>query len=90
MKPGQGTRSLIQGLYPGHETLIDRGFEEDPGFIELCEDYRRCSDALEDLRQPNGAPNPERVREYEELLAELGQELDGFLELLSQHQAQEI
>ena len=90
MKPSQGTRSLIQGLYPGREMLIDRGFNEHPTFLELCEDYRRCSDALEDLRRPNGAPNPERVREYEQLLVELGQELDGFLELLAPDQAQEI
>lgn len=87
MKPGQGTRSLIQGLYPGRETLIDRGFEKDPAFLELCEDYRRCSDALENLRRPDGQPNAERVREYEELLAELILELDGCVEQLSQDPA---
>lgn len=90
MKPGQATASLIQSLWPGREALIDRGLNEDPAFRELCEDYRRCSDALEDLRRSNGAQNPERVREYEELLAELEQELDGFLELLAQDQAQDI
>ena len=86
MKPAQGTRSLIRGLYPGRETLVDRGLSEDPAFIELCEDYRRCSDVLENLRRPDGAENVERVREYEELLVELGQELEGCLEALVQGQ----
>ena len=84
MKPGQGARSLIQQLYPGHEKLIDRVLSNDPAFFELCEDYRRCSVALEKLRQPSATGCPERVREYEGLLAELGRELEACLEGLSQ------
>jgi hypothetical protein len=53
---------------------------EDPAFVELCEDYRRCFVALENLRRPGAIGSPERVREYEELLAELARELDGCLE----------
>lgn len=82
MKPGQGTRSLIRSLYPGRAALIDRCFSEYPAFIELCEDYHRCSVALESLRQPGGLGHRERVREYEELLAELARELDSCLERL--------
>ena len=87
MKPGQGTRSLIRGLYPGHEMLIDRRLDEDPAFLELSEDYRRCSDALEKLRRPGAAGNPERVREYEELLKALARELEACLEHPAQGRA---
>ena len=87
MKPGQGTRSLIRGLYPGLETLIERRLDEDPAFVELSEDYRRCSVALENLRRPGGAENPERVREYQELLAELARELEACLDCPAQGQA---
>jgi hypothetical protein len=87
MKPGQGIRSLIQSVYPGREELIDRGLSEYPAFRELCEDYRRCLITLENLRQPGATEHPERVREYEELLAQLARELEGSLEGLLQRQA---
>lgn len=87
MKPAQGTRSLIRDLYPGREALIDRGLDEDSAFLELCEDYRRCFIVLENLRQPATNRQSDRVREYEELLAELGRELDGWLDGLVQGQA---
>ncbi len=49
MKLGQDTRSLIWGLLPGCEKLIDSRLGEDPAFVELCEDYRRCFVALGNL-----------------------------------------
>lgn len=83
MKPAQGTSSLIRGLFPGYEELVDRGLSEHPAFLELCEDYRRCSDALENLRKPGDADRPERVREYEDLLDELALELEASLAVMS-------
>ncbi len=86
MKPGQATESLIQSLYPGREALIDRGLSEYPAFRELCEDYRRCFVALENLRRTDATEHPERILEYEELLAQLAREVEGSLEGLLQQQ----
>ena len=85
--PERGTKLIIESLYPGREALIERCLREYPAFRELCEDYQRCFVALENLRRPGATGYPERVREYEELLAELARELDSFLEGLGQRQA---
>jgi hypothetical protein len=85
--PGRDTKLLIQGLHLGREELIERSLREYPVFRELCEDYRRCFVALENLRVVDATGHLERVREYEELLAELARELDSFLEGLEQGQA---
>ena len=78
---------IIDSLYPDREALIERCLNEYPAFRELCEDYRRCFVALENLRVVDATGHPERVREYEDLLAELARELDSFLEGLEQGQA---
>ena len=85
--PGRDTKLIIDSLYPGREGLIERGLREYPVFRELCEDYRRCFVALENLRVAGATGHPERVREYEDLLAELARELDSCLEGLEQGQA---
>ena len=66
-------------MFPGREALIDLGLRDDPTFLELCEDYRRCSAALENLRAEGATRHPERVCEYEDLLAELARELESCL-----------
>jgi hypothetical protein len=86
MKPGQRTRSLIQYLHPGREALVDRGLSESSDFRELCEDYRRCFVALENLRQSGATAKSERILEYEELLAQLALEIEATLEASMQSQ----
>ena len=85
--PGRGTKLIIESLYPGREGRIERGLREYPAFRELCEDYRRCFVALGNLRAADAPGHPDRVREYEELLAALARELDSYLEGLEQGQA---
>lgn len=75
---------LIQRAFPGHGALIERGLREHPTFRELCDDYRRCAIALEDRKGRACAGNSDRVCEYEQLLAELADEVRGWLEALSQ------
>lgn len=82
MEPKQDSRSLIQSLSPGHEALVDSGLSDAPVFRELCEDYRRCFVALENLRQRSGTAHPERILEYEELLTQLAREVEESLEAL--------
>lgn len=46
----------------------------DPGFQTLCCDYERCFEALQRFREQSVSV-PDRIVEYEELLAELEQEI---------------
>ena len=46
----------------------------DPEFQTLCCDYERCFEALQRFREQAGSL-PERIVEYEELLADLEQEI---------------
>lgn len=78
------TRLLIQRAFPDHGELIERGLLESPTFRELCDDYRRCAIALNDRKRRSRGGNAERVCEYEQLLAELAEEIRGWLEALSQ------
>jgi len=80
----ESTRLLIQRAFPGHGALIEQGLREHPTFRELCDDYRRCAIALEDRKRRDCGGNAERVCEYERLLAELADEVRGWLEALSQ------
>lgn len=84
MKPQRGTSDLIQAMYPGREHLVSRGLSEHPAFLELCDDYRRCFVMLESLKAQGPGTHPELVSEYEDLLAELGREVEGWLEDLVQ------
>ena len=88
MKLDNDARILIRNTYPGRGELIDLGLRDNPAFRELCEDYCSCANALEKWRGMRGTANPERVREYEELLAELVKEIEDWLEMLSQGSAQ--
>lgn len=77
----------MQTLYPDRDKLIDRGLGEYPAFLELCEDYQRCFATLENLRRSGASGHLERICEYEELLAELGREVEGWLEGFIRSQA---
>lgn len=80
-------RSLVTAAFPGHDELIDRGLRDHRGFRDLCEDYRRCASAIERWKRANGAVHASRRREYEDLLAELAQEVEGWIEALESEAA---
>lgn len=82
MNCGNDARSQLRDAFPGRDELIEQGIREHPTFRELCVDYRRCAVALEEWRRDDKA-HPERVGEYEELLAELAREIEGWLEVLA-------
>jgi len=84
MKRATDTKTLIRKVYPGNDEAIERGLAQHPAFRELCEDYRRCAVALEAWQQATDVHHPERVREYEELLAGLARELEGWIGVLSE------
>jgi hypothetical protein len=83
MKVGNDAKSLIGNAYPGYDEIIELGFREYPAFRDLCEDYRSCAVALDGWRRPGSAAYEERTNEYEELLADLAREIEGWLASLS-------
>ena len=60
---------ILQKLPALRTQIIDR-LVGDTDFQSLCHDYDRCTEALERFRDQAGS-SPERVTEYEQLLAEL-------------------
>jgi hypothetical protein len=79
MKVSNDAKSLIGNTYPGYDEIIEQGFREYPAFRDLCEDYRSCAIALDGWRKPGSAAYEERAHEYEELLADLAGEIEGWL-----------
>lgn len=80
MSPEIDTLDLIQSTFPGQDRLIGQAFKENRSFHELCEDYRRCVAVLERWKEPTGAEASQRREEYNDLLVELGQEIQSWLE----------
>ena len=70
----------ISSSFPGNERLIDRAYRDDPTFCELCDDYVRCAAALERWQRSNGDESSPRTQEYSELLAELADEVQAWLD----------
>ena len=67
MKTNQ--RRIVQQLPELRTQIVDR-LVGDTDFQSLCHDYDRCSEALGRFRE-QAETLPERVAEYEQLLAEL-------------------
>jgi len=62
------------------ETRIKQYHNESGDFRSLCEDYAVCERALEKWQASDTAMAAQRQQEYEELLAELRNEIQDWLE----------
>ena len=82
MTPHKDTLNLIRTSFPGHDTVIERAFNDNRSFRDLCEDYRRCVVALHRWRQANAKAVAPRGEEYTELLVDLGREIQTWLEAM--------
>jgi hypothetical protein len=82
MTSRQQTRSLIASEFPGRDSLIDHAYRESRSFRDLCRDYRLCDEALDLWRRSDDVASSSRVREYAELLSELGGEIVSWLEAM--------
>ena len=60
--------------YPERMEEIKALFKNNESFKTLCEDYRRCAEALQHWNQSLDEDAPVRVQEYEALLRELEEE----------------
>lgn len=78
----QNTQTLIACAFPGRELLIERVYRESRSFRDLCGDYRKCASALERWRRSGDVSSP-RVEEYAELLDELTEEIEVWLDAVA-------
>jgi hypothetical protein len=78
----QNTQTLVKRAFPGREPLIERVYRESGSFRDLCGDYRKCASVLERWRRSGGVPSP-RVDEYTELLDELTEEIEAWLDAVA-------
>jgi len=62
------------------KTRIEQSFQESDDFRSLCEDYAVCERALEIWQVSSAATAAQRQQEYTELLVELGEEINDWLE----------
>ena len=76
----QDTLSFVTSALPGRDSLIERAYRANRSFRGLCQDYRKCAEALERWRRSEISASSSRVREYAELLAALAQEIESWLE----------
>jgi hypothetical protein len=72
--------ALVIGQFESWKACIEQSFQESDDFQSLCEDYAVCAQALEKWEASNAALADQRRQEYSELLAELGQEIQDWLE----------
>ena len=69
-------------LFPDSKDAVIRLFNESENFQSMCEDYRRCAEALQHWNESASDEGPARREEYAGLLqdleAEILQSLDEF------------
>ena len=80
MSSRRHTLAIIHARFPGREGVIARLYRDDKLFRELCHDYRRCAAALDRWRLLDGGELSAQSREYSELLTELGEEIESWLD----------
>ncbi len=66
---------IVLSEFPDHNQTIKRLFRENETFQTLCEDYRKCSQALKYWNQSASEKAPDRRKEYRMLLQDLAQEI---------------
>ena len=65
--------------FPGRGDEIKRLFRENPEFHSICEDYRRCAEAMHHWLQSKDREALARTREYAFLRQELMDEICLYL-----------
>jgi len=81
MNRDQATVNLIQSAFPGRDRIIAQGYRDSQPFRELCLDYRECVATLERWTTQSAAEAVQRQEEYSELLTELRQEIESWLDV---------
>ena len=70
---------LIMQRFPSHKDKLRRLYLSRPSFQILCDDYQKCTGALEHWMQSTQENASERSREYQELKQSLESEVEEHL-----------
>lgn len=70
---------LIMRRFPARRDALRRMYLSNASFQTLCEDYQRCTQALEHWTRSGHFLAPERSRNYQELLQGLEMEIEDLL-----------
>lgn len=74
----QDVPSLIKPLFPEHQTYLERLYDSNDEFREICQNLAECKAVLEHLLNCD-PPNVDQVIEYRNILRALKAELVGIL-----------
>jgi dsDNA-specific endonuclease/ATPase MutS2 len=66
---------ILFDRFPEQKETVKELFKNNESFRTLCEDYCRCSEALEHWNQSLDEDAVSRMREYEALLRDLEEEI---------------
>lgn len=81
--PLEDSLACVVAHLPARASAIVSEFERSEPFRGLCEDFQVCLEALSRWQQREGPAAAERRREYAESLAELEQEIIGWIDARS-------
>ena len=84
MTRDRDTLLRINQCFEGPEVFIEQVYRKNAVFRSLCKDYRECAEALERWNQSESEVAVERQMEYAEMLQELKQEIQDWLEAVEQ------
>ncbi|MGD9387501.1 MAG: hypothetical protein PVI87_04665 [Gammaproteobacteria bacterium] len=77
--PLEDSLACVVTHLPGRASAITAEFERSESFRGLCEDFQVCAEAVAEWQAQEGPAAVERRREYAESLAELEQEILGWI-----------
>jgi uncharacterized protein YozE (UPF0346 family) len=75
---------LIMQRYPAQKDALRRMYLSNPSFQTLCEDYEKCSQALEHWTRSGHGLAPKRSSDYQELLQGLEREIEEFMSTIGE------
>lgn len=75
-----GSIARVIKHFKGWESYIEYSCHKDGEFRALCEDFAVCERALENWKASDAIVALQRQKEYAELLADLEQEIQSWLE----------
>ena len=75
--------AVVESGFSDHREAIEREFNANEGFRNLCQEYEQCASAVIHWRKSKSPQAAKREQEYSELLLELQEEIMSWLEDLA-------
>jgi hypothetical protein len=75
MQAAENILETITNEFPQHERTLIALFNNSISFIEVCEDYVQCMEAIKKLDTTNKLNKEKEINDLKFLLTELGEEI---------------